>query len=520
MKYTIHINEDKGQSFSVAPEMPLSDVLIEMGMPIHTPCGGRGICGKCRVQIDGKLSDPTAFENNILGKDSQFRLACQARPLGDITVKSAGHASPSVKTHALLNNQSKFGIAVDIGTTSVQISLVDLKSGEAFLVDTFLNPQRRFGDDVMSRIAAASDPAVFQTQVNSIRERVYSSCIQAVSAHSLSPEQIKRFVIGGNTTMLHFFYGLDVSSMGVYPFIPFTLDFTPCSADKVGMPLFSHATLQSFPAISAFLGSDVVGGLALCCQAGLNSNTYFIDLGTNGEIFVIDGAGDIYATSCAMGPALEGMNISSGMTAAPGAIIHFSFTDNKLMFETINNESPVGLTGTALIELVTILHKLGIVGDSGAFSENLESMSLPVPLSYSLENQIRHIRLSPQTSLSQGDVRNLQLSKAASLAASQLLLNESLCDEHDIRHVVIAGAFGEHLDITCFKYLEFIPEFSNARFHVKGNTSLAAAQNACLNPELFTEASLLRDRVQSVQLNTNSEFNDAFIDALNFTLQD
>ena len=516
MKYSVCLEDDTNKTAVVDSEMNVADALIEIGAHVQMPCGGKGICGKCRVRIRGELSEPTAIEKKNLGENSKDRLACQAFPEGNVTVKIQSITSGQPFHIEQIDVQSEFGIAVDIGTTSVQIALVDLSSGEAFLTDTFLNPQRRFGDDTMSRIAAAADTAVFKKQVQLIREAIYSSCIRTISALSLTAEKIKRIAVCGNTTMLHFLFGMNVSSMGTYPFTPEAFDFAIHSPETIDMPLFADAELLSLPAISAFLGSDVLGGLAICFEDGFDKNTCFIDLGTNGEIFLINNDGNIYAASCAMGPALEGMNISCGMTATSGAITHFSLSNGKVKFEILGDELPVGLSGTGLIDLIAILHRANIIQDSGAFNGELETMRLPEPLVFSVQDQMKHILLSDGVSLSQADIRNLQLSKGASHAATELLMVESNSQKSKIDNVVIAGSLGEHLSIDQFNHLGFLPEFPNAEFSFRGNTSLMAAQKVCIEPEFIKMASLLRDRVIEVQLNCQPEFNDKFVDALNF----
>jgi uncharacterized 2Fe-2S/4Fe-4S cluster protein (DUF4445 family) len=270
------------------------------------------------------------------------------------------------------------------------------------------------------------------------------------------------------------------------------------------------------PAVSAFLGSDFVGGLNVCHEKGFGENTFFIDLGTNGELFLINGSKKIFAASCAMGPALEGMNISCGMTADSGAVTHAWIDSGFLKYRMIGPESPVGITGTALIDIISIFLAEEIIQDNGAFSADLQQRSFPHPARFSDGLKSKQICLWENIAISQRDVRNLQLAKGASLTASKLILEAADCSPDNVRHVLIAGAFGTHLDLDNFKRLGFIPDFPNATFHFLGNTSLAAAARACAADEFLAEASHLRSQVTELDLAGHPSFSSQFIAALNF----
>lgn len=494
----------------------LLDALLDMGINIKTPCGGKGICGKCQTKIKGVLSGTTAAEQKILENENHSRLACQARLAGDAQIYTDENRLVSRKTYPKVNPDDRFAVAVDVGTTSVNLSLICLPQGDVFNLDAFLNPQRRFGHDVISRVAAASDLTNRQIMTRQIRQTIFTTMERALKAMNVPCPNIERIVFSGNTTMLYLLFGLDVSSLGRYPFYTEYLDFDNFAPTDIDGGLFENTRISAIPSVSAFLGGDLVGGLTLCHEKGYTENAIFIDLGTNGELFLINGSGDIYAASCAMGPALEGMNISWGMTADDGAVTHAWIDSGKLEYSMIGEGSPVGMTGTALIDIISCLLAEGLIHKNGAFVDDLEHRQLPQPARYSAELKLKQIRLWGDIAISQQDIRNLQLAKGASLAASRLILQSAGCQTGEVKHVLIAGAFGSHLDLDNFKRLGFIPEFPKANYHYLGNTSLQAAGNACFRDNFLKDAARFRDRVTEVELAANPAFNNEFIRALNF----
>jgi len=502
---------------TISEDALLADALVDAGVPLDMPCGGKGVCGKCKVKIEGELSSETDTETKVLHDQPGYRLACQTRLSGNARVHVQEKTPVTVESCPSLDAHAYYGLAVDIGTTTVQIALVDPLHNQSYLLDSFLNPQRRYGHDVISRIAAAHEPHVFQDLIRVIRTRTYASMINVLKAVNLPIKRVRQLIFSGNTTMLHLFFGLDVTSMGIYPYQAQRLDFHGFNPHDIDChDIFPNAHVLALPAVSAFLGSDLIGGLALCHTNTFCRNTFFIDMGTNGEMFLINSSGQIAAASCAMGPALEGMNISCGMTADSGAITHIRLNQDILEYEMIANGPPIGITGTALIDLLSILLQKSHLSTSGSFHSKIDTQLLPVPMRYEHTAKTRQINLWENMALTQSDIRNVQLAKGASLAAARILLRETDCLPNDIEHVVVAGAFGQHIVPDNFRRLKFIPDFPSAQYHFLGNTSLKAAERACLDKEFMAMAYLLRDSVQEIDLARHPDFEIEFITALNF----
>ncbi len=490
-----------GARRSFASSTLLADALFDMGVALKTPCGGKGICGKCRVHVKGK---------------SKGVLACQTRITQNLSVY-AYPQSPELNFPGLrLEPGAKLAAAVDIGTTTVKIALVDIAGGSSFEVASFLNPQRRYGHDVISRIASSRNPDVFAAMGGLIRKAVRLRLENVLSACGRPIDSLERIVFSGNTTMLYSLFGLDVQPLGRSPYAAPTRDFTQGTPEAIGFPEYGASRIQALPVLSAFIGGDLMGGLTLCRRMGEEKGVFFVDLGTNGELFVIDKHGRIFATSCAMGPALEGMNISWGMTAEEGAITHIHETQNKITYDIIGPGEPVGISGTALIDLMAILLNMGIVSVTGAFSKNIESMDLPAPFEPIYGEPPRALRLTGSIRLTQKDIRNLQLAKAATLSAACFLLDAAKLNQKDIHRVYVAGALGEHVDLENFKRLGFLPEFSNAQWEFIGNTSLKAAEQACLDSGFIKEAATLRDHTREIVLSSQKRFQEVFLQSINF----
>jgi uncharacterized 2Fe-2S/4Fe-4S cluster protein (DUF4445 family) len=481
--------------------MFLTEALLDMGIALKTPCGGKGICNKCKVIVEG---------------ESAAVLACRTRITRDLTVHAEQREIDRDIHIPHVRPDDHISVAVDIGTTSVRISLVDTSRKASFEIASFLNPQQRFGHDVISRIAAGRDPSKLQSLQNLIRKAINIRLDNVLNAIELPAGMIEEIVFSGNTTMLYLLFGLEVEPLGRYPYTILTKDFKGILAEEIGLDCIGSARVLSLPVLSAFIGADLVGGLTLCHDLGITRNAFFIDLGTNGELFLLDGKGDPYTTSCAMGPALEGMNITWGMTADTGAITHIYAEKGGLRYHMIGQGKPVGITGTALVDLIAILLDNGIIAPHGAFSHNVEKYNLLNPLSLNHNGESKRLKLWGDIRLTQKDIRNVQLAKAASLSAARFLLEAAEFDPGDVEHVFIAGAFGENLDLNYFSRLGFIPYFPNATYEFLGNTSLKAAQKACIDPDFLKRAVTLRDKTKEVVLSALPRFQDVFIQSLDF----
>lgn len=515
MKYCTVTDNTSGKKISVPEGTLLSDAALELGIPLPTPCGGKGICGKCTIRAQGALAPPT--ENEIAAGMTGYplRLACQGKITGDVIIYPSQSATVRPTLPGKLDPDAAYGMAIDIGTTTMEFSMVNLATGQAHRSIQMLNPLRRWGDDVISRIAAAATPSEFDRQVALLRNTIMGELHQVCNEWGIPGASIHRILCAGNTTMQYFLAGLEVSPLGRHPYTADVLDFTRIDIQGEWAQQFPNARLQALPSKGAFLGGDFMAGLSLTLEENPDDSVFFIDIGTNGEMFLRTPEGGIYATTCAMGPALEGMSMASGMTATGGAITHVYSEGDIFTFTVMGNETPRGIAGTGYIDLTALLLDGGILKTDGAFGDG-ETMQLPSPLRINQWHNMKTIFLQNDVPFTQKDVRNLQLARSASYTAARLLLKEAGCDEKDISRVILAGAFGENILVPNFKKLFFLPAFESARWSFAGNTSLGGAQKACLDPSFMEKTAALREKVTVVELTTHPDFNDLFMDSLDF----
>ena len=489
----------------------LLDALDEAGIPVNSPCGGRGTCGRCLVEVSGALTPIKPAEEKFLKKPG-LRLACQAALEGDAMVAVPASSRRRTLLPESMDTTGPFALAVDLGTTTVQISLVDLEKKSSMPLDSFLNPQRRFGHDVISRISAARENTVRQKLTEALRRSVSASIERAFREADISPASLKRVVMAGNTVMSCFMMGLDVTSLGAYPYTLPAGDFETATASSLGLDFFGDIPVDLLPPASAYVGGDITGGLALLDSRGIKDRAFFMDIGTNGEMFLRIDENTILATSCAMGPALEGMNMSHGMTAGKGAVTHIRKGKDRPVMEVMGGGEPMGLSGTGVIDALALTLESGIMDRSGAFSG---STAEGMPAVESTEG-VKELRFHPMVSVTQKDIRNIQLAKGASLAAATLLLKEARFGAADVKRVFIAGTLGLNLDMDNFRTLGFLPEFPGALYEPAGNTSLMAAEQACMDTKFFEGIRALRDRMTVLDISAHPDFNGLFIECLNF----
>ena len=444
------------RSFQVADGTPLIDVLHEYG--IEFPCGGKGTCGACKVQVVGgdiKLDEAHQQALDQLDLSGGWRLACMSRVTQDITLEVG-----QWQTFILADNspfefipREGYGIAVDLGTTTLVAQLVDLQKGRVINAATAANPQGRYGGDVMSRVEYAVTHNTHQ-MTRLIRGAIYKLMDQLLSGHSLKLEKI---VLVGNTVMHHLFCDLDLTPLATYPFEgqdKGPQSFTPSS---LGWTLPGDPQILFIPPVGGFVGSDILAGILASRMHQKQSISCLIDLGTNGEIVAGNLAGMVCASTAA-GPAFEGTNISMGMTATTGALASFDGNHTPLQYHIIGNESPRGICGSGLIDSVAWLQQSGQMDMWGKLTDERE-----------------RIEVVPGIAITQQDIREVQLAKAAIAAGIHIVSKKAGADPAMIQEVFLAGAFGTYLNLANARHMGLI-EFEEGKVTRLGNSALIGAK--------------------------------------------
>jgi uncharacterized 2Fe-2S/4Fe-4S cluster protein (DUF4445 family) len=360
----------------------------------------------------------------------------EGRILKDVSRPGAGKVRPA-------RDRAHLGIALDLGSTTLSAQLWDLDRRRLLGTRSAANPQSHFGSDIISRISAAATPSGISRLSRSLRRGVSTLLGDLVLTGNTPFRSVTDIVVAGNTTMQHFLAGADPSPLARAPFHPAFLALPPQPAADLGLRRFTAAEIRLVPSLSAFVGGDAVAGLLSLLPQRPQAPSLLIDIGTNAELILIRSR-SFLATSAAAGPALEGGNISSGMTARPGAIERFDFAGD-LAPTVIGGGPPRGLCGSGLFDLIALLLKFGLLLPDGRLLGPAEVSRHPWPkLAARLKTgkDGTSFYFSPGLSLTQDDVRQVQLAKSAVATAWRLLLKESRLRQEEIRHLYRAGSFG------------------------------------------------------------------------------
>ncbi|WP_066638722.1 ASKHA domain-containing protein [Desulfolucanica intricata] len=501
-------------------------------LPLEGMCNGRGTCGKCLVQASGMLTEPQLEEKERLeGKLSEgWRLACQAKVLGNVEIRLPDKqefrtiAKGKIKQYEFdpvikVSSEQAYGIAVDIGTTSIVASLIDLSSdGKEVAVASCLNPQTQFGADVITRITYAHGSA---DNVIKLKELVLGGINELISKvckeKDIQPKEIYHITVAANNTMLHLLVGVDPFSLAVAPYNPVFVDYREYQASELGIAA-PNAVVSLLPSLSAFVGADILAGVIAIDFHKLTEPALFIDIGTNGEI-VANVNGKLAATSSAAGPALEGMNIHCGCRAEDGAVSSVQIEKSgQIKIKTIGSAKIKGICGSGLVELVAELVESGVILPSGRFAQ---SDDLPAFLA---QRMIEHdgqpaflIDADSKTMLTQKDVRQVQLAKAAIAAAVDILFQRLEIELSSVKKIYIAGAFGYHLKKEALETIGLLPAGLNVQqVEFVGNTAKEGARLCMVSRAAADEIIVLQKALVSLELSYAPEFMDNYVSQMNF----
>ncbi len=420
-----------------------------------------------------------------------------------------------------------YGIAFDLGTTTVVATLLDLSTGTPAAVASALNAQQPFGADVITRISATMmDPAALGRLTALAHETLASLAAEVCAEAGADPADVYEIALAGNATMTHIALGIDPEPLGVAPFILAARLLPEVLAADLGVAVHPRARAVVFPPFGAYVGGDITAGLL---ASGMDRDArvrLFIDIGTNCEI-VLGNRDWLLATAAPAGPAFEGAAIRCGMRAADGAIEVVSMTPDGLELQVIGDAEPAGLCGSGLVDAVTGLVRLGLLDGSGRLVPEADAAALAPGLAGRLTTLgaervfVLHWRGEPgdvpaSVYLSQRDVRELQFAKAAIATGWRILLEEAGLAARDIQQVLLAGSFGSYLSPGNAIRLGLVPDIPVLRVVSAGNVAGEGAKMALLSVRERAAGLALLEEVRYVELSDRADFNDRFIDQLAF----
>jgi len=490
-------------------------------------CGGNGTCGHCKVQVvSGAVSDRTQEEEQFLSPEeieSGFRLACRTIPLEDTTLQVPAEplsapqrtqvecriAYPSGIGMAAFNPSAPMGLAMDLGTTKIALFLVDLETGETLASQGWMNPQIKYGEDVISRIALSDhDQRMQKTVVNEL-----NSWIQKITKDiGRHPEDIQQAVAVGNTAMHHLFLNLPVSQLAKAPYVPAIKSEVNIKAREVGLKLAENAILHLPPLIGGFIGSDHVAAILASDHQQSTGTRLILDIGTNTEISLV-APGFISSVSCASGPAFEGAHIRHGMRGAEGAMEHVRINNCQVDVQTIGDIPPTGICGSGILDAVSQLLENGIIDKTGVMKD---------PGRTRIRNNEREFVLfsgdgangTRDITLTQKDVREVQLAKAAIQTGIKALLQNHHLTVKELSQVLVAGAFGNYIDLESAKAIGLLPMLPSSRFVQMGNAAGAGARMILVSALERKKSLEIAAKATLLELAVKPDFRKLFMESL------
>ncbi len=561
----------------------VKDALYRAGVELETPCNGQGLCGKCLVRVDSPENVPETPHKEISEAQARegIRLACRLVPKTDITIRLLSEYSrdehrilegdrdpafsewaqspaeadaskrhlPDSESH--MRNQPAVaidctgeqclfsydggaagtlqpwrketvakGLAIDLGTTSLVVTLIDLSIGRELATTSSLNPQIRFGHDVVRRIQKGSTPEGLAELSECVRDGLNHLIEQACEDSGADPQEVLDVVIGGNTTMLQLAASVDPEPLGQVPFSVGLAGGRTYPASQFGFNIHPAARVYVPPILHAYIGADISAGLLVSREffAAGKTTTLFIDIGTNGEMGLSVG-GRYLMTSTAAGPAFEGMGISAGMRARIGAVEAVT-TDGKSQFQihTIGDAPPQGICGSGIVDLTAALFRLGVIDVTGRMRKPDQTGGLPEEVSARLTqvNGIPAFHLGKNVYFTQEDVRQVQLAKSALRAAIDILLQEAELDCRHLDRIVLAGGFGYSLRAGNLEVIGLLPPGTADKVYFAGNTSRIGCVRMLRNVgyRRFLEEKMRS--VRHVSIETRPDFMEQYVASMEF----
>ena len=504
----------------------LLEAMRENNMNIVSTCAGRGFCGKCKIRLLFGTLEVTSEDERFFTKTQLtqgLRLACRAYPTDNCVIEIIDYEAdfevvtdylPEIDAMKLTENMhtknkaedKDYAIAIDIGTTTVVISLVNICSGKIINTYSAVNPQRAYGADVISRICAANNGKQKLLQ-ELIRSELLRGIYDLVEKSGIDKVNICKLAIACNTTMGHLLLGFSCEGLGSYPYIPVDISAIERPFSYVFDSDYIDAPVIIMPGISTFVGGDIAAGPLACGFDKSDKPSLFLDLGTNGEM-ALGNRDRILVTSSAAGPAFEGGNISCGVGSIAGAICNVDIIDDKTYYRTIGDKEAVGICGTGIIELTSELLDAGIIDETGLLIDKYFNEGFPIDVCLNNYNDIFYF--------TQKDIRQLQMAKAAIRAGIDILIKEYGISYDDLDKVYIAGGFGLKLNLHKAVNIGLLPKKLYDKIIPVGNSALRGAISYLIEPDAPVRIESIVKAAVELQLSEQEEFNDLYLEYMYF----
>ncbi|MBN2214709.1 MAG: DUF4445 domain-containing protein [Bacteroidales bacterium] len=485
------VTSEKIEIIETGTGLSLLDILRKNGYPVYAPCGGKGTCGKCMVNIKGKgnvISCTYYPDENIEvilpGVNETNILISQTEYLEDLPFKNNNKHISS----------KPYGVAIDIGTTTLVLYFLNLHSGQIEKIASLLNPQNSYGADVISRINYCQEHENGLTELQcTIINALNRELDLFRTEEKIDSSNFEKIIIAGNTTMLHILLGENPVSIALAPFKPEFIDKQTREGASTGLNVHNKAEVVTLPCISAYVGADIVAGLA--ALKAFHRNYLFLDIGTNGEIALLKG-NEIFMCSAAAGPAFEGAGLSCGMGAVSGAISGFT---RQKEYQVIGNTEPLGICGSGMVDIVAWLVENDLVDETGQLQDNFVIYN---------KNSIH---------ITQQDIREIQLAKSAIYSGMKILLKRAGLSFKDIDALFLAGGFGNYINIKSALKIGLLPYGLRDNIYPVGNSAGIGALQYLKSDDFENKINKIVMNTQYIELSNIEEFTMEFALNMNFS---
>jgi len=525
------------ESIAADPHPTLAQLLEAAGIHLNLRCGGEGVCGGCRVQLaagifrtDGQMltlaagsqHDAFACQTHVISTDAEIIIPSASLLETGGQIVSDFHAPQKTATTAPAAS-APLAAAVDIGTTTVALVLLDPVTGHILARASQYNQQIRKADDVASRISfcrTGAEVRVMQELV--IQQTINPLLVEACAAAGVQTERVQRLAVAGNTVMEHLFLGLPVESIGRLPFHAVRHIHPPCEASSLGLAMQSHGRVDVVPSVAGYIGGDIVADIHAAHLLPRGGESVLVDIGTNSEVvYALDG--HLLACATAAGPAFEGAGLLHGRRAASGAIEHIRYgAELDFQCDVIGSGQADGICGSGIIDFLAAGFRCGLINAHGRFDvERLKRAGRYTHSRLARGSSHACVLVSANASatghavvVTERDIEQVLKAKAATYAGLKTLLTMQGRSVRDIPRFVLAGGFARHIDIANAIALGLLPDLPLDRFEVLGNGSLAGAYLALTDAAALLAMEQISHQPQVVELNRTPDFEDNFIDAL------
>ena len=413
--------------------------------------------------------------------------------------------------------EKHYSLAFDIGTTTVCGQLLDLNHGKTIAEAMDYNHQISYGADVITRIAYCQKPGGLQKLQQAVVTTINEVIKQLLSQSHIEAEHIGHLTVAGNTTMIQILLGLDPKYIRLAPYTPAATYIPPVKADSLGIKVREHVYLFTFPLVASYVGGDITSGIVASGVHQREKITFYMDIGTNGEI-VVGNSDWMVTAACSAGPAFEGGGVKHGMVAINGAIEEFDINPSTLepVVGTIGGEKPKGICGSGLINIIAGLLEAGVISQNGKFNTDLPTKRIRK----GNDGYEYVLARAPETQtakdiiITEVDIDNLIRAKAALYAGFQTLVTSVGMTSRDIEQVIIAGAFGSHINIEKSITIGLLPELSPDRFIFVGNGSLLGARLTSFSTDMLDDARRVAKLMTNFELSEDTAFMNNYVAAL------